>query len=42
MTDLAKRPIDGTEDVQNPRARSAKLRAAVKKTNTKPKKRKEQ
>jgi len=42
LTDLTKRPISGTDDVQNPRARSAKLRAAVKKTNTKPKKRKEQ
>lgn len=42
LTDLTKRPIDGTKDVNNPRARSAKLRAAVKKTNTKPKKRKEQ
>ena len=42
FTDLTKRPINGTEDVNNPRARSAKLRAAVKKTNTKPKKRKEQ
>lgn len=38
FTELTKRPIDGTQDVHNPRARSAKLRAAVKKTNTKPKK----
>jgi 16S rRNA (cytosine1402-N4)-methyltransferase len=42
FTDLTKKPIDGTEDVHNPRARSAKLRAIVKKTNTKSKKRKEQ
>ncbi len=40
--ELNKRPIEGeSQDVNNPRARSAKLRAAVKKTNTKPKKRKE-
>lgn len=39
--DLTKRPISGTDDVNNPRARSAKLRAAVKKQNTKHKKRKE-
>ncbi len=31
LQELTKRPIAGTDDVHNPRARSAKLRAAVKK-----------
>lgn len=35
FTELTKRPISGEEDVNNPRARSAKLRAVSKKTNTK-------
>lgn len=35
--ELTKKPISGNKDVNNPRARSAKLRAVVKKTKTKKK-----